>query len=303
MKMGKVVLMAVIAVFFVLGCSNKYSQELKRQHIVGNGKDNGPRKCHSVPSDASIFITFKTGTPLNVTFLLGDSFFDAQFSLSFSTPFVEIGLQDQFPLKETRSDFLYLMIVSKSEQPGREKKIYCLDLKEQNIEIIPSNNFHPVRIVFSLNQMKIYDHANEVLRYETDYPDRHILVIDTPDGYLDHLEIKPLTSFPERKVTKPEIFLKYCQEALPKNIFSIFVVCSSDILESILGFLPWIVAHYSPSFAIFLQWIIYIAISLGLLAKAFFDKRLRFGFPFVLLLLFVCWLILLLLDILPYAFL
>lgn len=256
-------------------------------------------QCKKLPDDTSVFINFKKGV-IGLGFLLGDEYFQVQPSVSILTPLFEIGIQTEFPLQETNADFLYLMVVDRHESPGKEKKIYCFDLAGQSIEILPSRQYYPLRIIVTSREMRVYQSTTEIIRYETQFKDRHILVVDATDGRIENIEIRPLVKFPERRITKPEPLLKYCRETFQKRSWSFWLVCPTDILESFIGVIPWIVSHINPALGLATSWLIYglTVITIGRAAWKKSDFRLL-----ILFILFTTWILLMAVDIWPYALL
>jgi hypothetical protein len=289
----------LVWVFFISGCVS-FHPDTDDYLMLPVQREIAPNfRCNTMPSNASVFVAFKIPPFWSITFLVGNDFIHAQPSVSFSTPIFEFGIQDEFPIGNTRSDFLYLVIVDRNEAEEKQQKIYCFDLSGKSVEIIPSRQgFSPLRIIVSQQEMKIYQDYYELIKYET-LSERHILTIDISDNRIEMLEIKPLDSLPARLV-KPEPAFKYCKEAIRKHKFSSILVCPSDGLEFALGLFPRLIGRFSSA----LGWVALLAVEGGifvyLIIKVFNQRHLL---NVVLILLFIAWLVLVASNIWPYALL
>lgn len=289
----------VLLLFLLTGCSIRGSDYDQGQEKRG-GHDFYPiSECHKLPSDSSVFITFKVPPFLGVTFLVGDNFFRAQPSISLSTPFVEVGLQDEFPIERTSPDFLYLVIKDYHWPIDKRQKIYCLDLNNKSIEIIPGQvDISPLRILVSQNELKAYQGDYETIQYKT-LEGRHILGIDVSDKHIQSIQIKPLDPLPIRLI-KPEPIFKYCREVWNEHKISFLLVCPSDGLEFLLGLFPRLIGRFHPV----LGWISLIlgegGIFVFLLIKVFEQKNI---WGSLLLLVFTSWFVLVIFNVWPYALL
>jgi hypothetical protein len=289
----------LLCFFFLSGCVPLHPGSLHSQPLSVQREGDPIARCNTLPSNVSVFIAFKIPPFWNITFLVGNDFIHAQPSVSLSTPFLEIGIQDEFPVGNTRSDFLYLVVTDRNESVDKQRKIYCFDLAGKSIEIVPAcQAYLPLRIIVSQQEMKIYQDYSEIIQYKT-VGERHILDVDISNGNIESLEIKPLDSIPERLV-KPEPAFKYCQEAIRKHNLWSMLVCPSDGLEFALGLFPRLIGRFSPT----LGWVILLAVEGGvfifLMIKVFDQKHFM---NVILILLFIAWLVLVATNIWPYALL
>lgn len=298
-KVMKIYKLLVLA-FVVVGCAQRdlFTSPVLQSKSLNS--DSTIPQCNKLPSNnVSIFVVLKLPPFIGIEILVGEDFVHAQPSVSFSTPFLEVGVQDEFPVGKTKSDFLYLVIIDPAQLNGKQRKIYCFDLDGKSVEIIPARqHYMPLRIIVSKKEMKIYQAESEVIQYET-LDGRHILTVDDTGNQIDFLEIKPLVSLPER-LAKPKAEFKFCNEAFINRKISTVLVCPSDLLEFILGFFPSLIGRFNPT----LGWLTLFVGEGGILI--FFIKKAIEQPNFiksVLLFLFITWLLLVVTNFWPYALL
>ena len=209
---------------------------------------DSPGHCTPFPRHASVFVTINAPV-MAVTFLIGENFFEIQPALQLSMPFVQIGVQDELPLNETSSKYLYFVVKNEKWPAARR---YCFDLEGQSIEIAPAQirNSNPLRVFVDMNGMHVRgDDKRELVQYHAEQ-DRTALIIDTTDEKVTY-EIKAIDSFTDRLI-KPEPKFKFCAEAqiAHKDFFRTGLICISDGLEFVLGIFPNLLGRVHPMFGL-----------------------------------------------------
>jgi len=252
----------------------------------------------SIPDDVSLFITFHA-VPFGVTLKAsktGDWVAELESSLNIGV--IEAGIEEEHPIKKDDADFLYLKTINRKIPEDKQAQIRCLDMRRENVQItFPDSGLVP-KIIVAFDEMKMFGGSDPsaYFVYQT-APDSHLLTIDITDGDID-IEISPLPSIQERRIVKPEPPMMYCVETWQKNPLAALIVCPSDLLESVLGFLPWLLGHIHSTLGIISSYVVYLAVIVGIGKKAFQDETAPL-FTF-LLVLFLVWISLIWFKALPF---
>jgi hypothetical protein len=284
---------------FLTSCSLNYH----RPAVTNDLDDKYPQfRCVPLDSDdISVYVTVKLSM-LELTVSRNGIQMGVE---SPTLGFLEFGFQDDFPFDKTSSDFLYLVVENKNWGVGKERRTYCLYPGDQKLEVIPNASTNSsLRFFIDRNNFVVGLDSQELIQYQTS-GERHRLIIDMTSGEIADFEIKPVTQYPKRAM-KPEEGMEHCtamrREKSRKPFVNVAVVCASDAVEDAIGWIPSVLSHIHPSFggiSLFAVYLFLFGLLITMIKKQPDNWK---GIVFTLLFVsFVCWLLLLLFNILPYS--